>query len=150
MAYTPQGQLQIPQNGVPLSPPDYDVAKYVNNLPKDVPADMRKLVWGYMNSLLGLTFLSEREAQAQVAWVYSMAQKIVDSVPPRKIDDAFMVDISNFIEICKLKIYQSKLRPKGGMNERTTMATQTQETVTSGSGGGGSSGRKHLIPGLPF
>jgi hypothetical protein len=79
-----------------------------------------------------------------------MAQKIVDSVPPRKIDDAFMVDISNFIEICKLKIYQSKLRPKGGMNERTTMATQTQETVTSGSGGGGGGGRKHLIPGLPF
>lgn len=132
-----------------MEPPQFDVAKFVNNLPKDVPADMRKLVWGYMNSLMGLTFLSERQAQAQLYWVYSMAQSILDSVPPRRVNDAFILDLKNFIEICRLKIYQAQLRPRGNIiNERLAMALQITENISAASVG--SQGRKHLIPGLPF
>jgi hypothetical protein len=130
------------------SNPEFDVVEFVNNLPVEVPLAMRRHLWGYLNSLLGLTFLDANEAKAQYKRAAAMVLRVKAAIPARKITDTQINDLEQFLEFCRLKIYQAKLRPRGAINERLTTSFQVTETITSGNSV--RSERKKLLPWGPI
>lgn len=137
-----------PPVGMPQTSVDFDIVEFVNDLPPEVPLSIRRKLWGYNNRLMGLTFMNDREADAQIHRVYVMAMDVKRSIPARKIDDNLCTELENFIEFCKLKIYQAKLRPRGMMNERIATGMQVTESVISG--GEKKQQRKTLLPWGPI
>ena len=127
---------------------EFELMEFVNDIPREVPLDIRRQSWGFVSRLLGLTMLSENEAQAQIYRIHEQALFIQSSVPARMITDSFINWIRQFEELCVLKVYQSKLRPRGWINERMLGAYTVSETVQAGGRSGGQ--RKKVLPWGPF
>jgi hypothetical protein len=118
--------------------------EFVNDTPREVPLEMRRQNWGFVTRLLGLTMLAENEANAQIYRIHEQALFLQSSVPARFITDNFINWIRQFEELCVLKVYQAKLRPRGWINERMLGAYTVQETVQAGRQSSGS--RKRIFP----
>ena len=77
---------------VQQSPPapvsvEFELMEFVNDIPREVPLDIRRQSWGFVSRLLGLTMLSENEAQAQIYRIHEQALFIQSSVPASMITD---------------------------------------------------------------
>ena len=138
---------QQAQQGQPVSI-EFELMEFVNDTPKEVPFEMRRQNWGFVTRLLGLTMLAENEANAQIYRIHEQALFLQSSVPARLIDDKFINWIRQFEELCMLKVYQSKLRPRGWINERMLGAYTVSETVQAGGSRGG--GKKKIFPWGPL
>jgi hypothetical protein len=137
-----------PSSFGPSSSIDFEIMEFVNDTPREVPLEMRRNNWGFVTRLLGLTMLSEPEAKAQIYRIHEQALFLQSAIPARKINDQFINWIKQFEELCVLKVYQSKLRPRGWINERMIGAYSVQEQITGGSRASG--GRKRLLPWGPL
>ena len=122
--------------------------EFVNDTPREVPLAMRMQNWGFVTRLLGLTMLADNEANAQIYRIHEQALFLQSSVPARLIDDKFINWIRQFEELCILKVYQAKLRPRGWINERMLGAYTVQETVMAGARGSGK--KSKILPWGPF
>lgn len=136
-----------PQAG--LASIDFEIVQFVNDVPVNIPLRVRNANWGFVTRLLGLTMLSEREASAQIYRIREQALALQSSIPAREITDEFINWLRQFEELCKLKVYQSKLRPRGWINERMLDTLSIQETVNSGEKPG-SGKRKPILPWGPI